>query len=186
MSIRTALVILVLLLTSSLCQAAWLDNNWSYRNPVSISNSTGIELTNYQVQITLDSSFSFSKARSDGSDIRVTNVDGATVLPFWVESWSVPLKKASIWVKVPSIPAVGTTLLFIMATQTLLLYPVGLIPLTCIKDLRVSAQVLRPCRAPSTPVNGLVLHPTRCCNLVPQEHGMIRGPLLPVSFGTAQ
>jgi len=83
----------------------WLSG-WGYRRTVTITNS-GSTLTNYQVRIALDSTFSWSNAKSDGSDIRVTAADGTTPLPFWIENWN-PTTSANIWVKVPSIPN-GTT-----------------------------------------------------------------------------
>ncbi len=45
-----------------------------------------------------------AKARLDYQDIRFTDSDGATPLPFWMES------DGKFWVKVPSIPTTGTTI----------------------------------------------------------------------------
>jgi len=90
----------------------WLSG-WSYRRAVTIDNQTGSELTDFQVSIDLDSSkFDFSKAASDGSDIRFTTDDGTTEIPYWIEKWDSQNQEATIWVKVPSIPANGSTTIY--------------------------------------------------------------------------
>ena len=57
----------------------------------------------------LGSGFDFTKAQSNGGDIRFTASDGVTLLPYWIESWNAGSTSASLWVKVPSIPAAGAT-----------------------------------------------------------------------------
>lgn len=88
----------------------WMNTSWLYRRPVNVGNPTGGTLTNFQVNVLLDSSFSFSKAQNNGGDVRFTASDGVTLLPFWIESWNSAGLSASIWVQVPSIPASGTTI----------------------------------------------------------------------------
>ena len=88
---------------------AWLNNNWSYRSPILISNPGSAVLTDFQVEIKLNNvNFDFAQALADGSDIRLTSSDGTTLIPFWIESWNYPTS-ATIWVKVPGIPTSGTT-----------------------------------------------------------------------------
>jgi hypothetical protein len=87
---------------------AWLDPAWTYRNPVTITNAGGTALANFQVQVTLDGSFNFSNAQSNGGDLQVTDSDGMTLVPFWIENWSAG--SASIWVRIPSIPTGATTI----------------------------------------------------------------------------
>jgi LPXTG-motif cell wall-anchored protein len=99
---------LLVFLIFGTAQSAWFDSNWHYRNAVTVSNS-GSALTDYQVKITLDSSFDFTKAKSDGSDLRITASDETTLIPFWIENWNPP-SSATIWVKVPSIPSGGTNM----------------------------------------------------------------------------
>ena len=94
---------------SATLDQSWYDTAWLYRRPVTLTNS-GTALTNYQVKITLDSSFDFSKAESDGSDIRVIDSDGITPLPFWIETWDPGSTAASIWTKVTSIPVGDSTI----------------------------------------------------------------------------
>jgi len=87
----------------------WYDSAWQYRVEVTIENPCSETLTDYQVQVLLDSSFDFVHALDDGGDLRVTESDGLTLIPFWIEEWD-HLSFASIWVKVPSIPLEGTTI----------------------------------------------------------------------------
>jgi len=89
---------------------SWYNTAWAYRNAVTITNSSGGTLTDFQVHVTLDASFNFSKAQSTGADLRVTNSNGTTLLSFWIESWSQAGSSASIWVKIPSIPSAGGTI----------------------------------------------------------------------------
>jgi hypothetical protein len=111
---RTAALIAVLLggvLGAGLASAqGWYDDHWLYRRGVAISNPVGATLTNHQVLVTLTSTFDFSRAKPDGSDLRVTAGDGTTLIPFWIEKWNAGGQQAAIWVKVPSIPVGGTTL----------------------------------------------------------------------------
>ncbi|RLE61251.1 MAG: hypothetical protein DRJ35_01030 [Thermoprotei archaeon] len=83
----------------------WLEG-WQYRREIVIQENSGTALTNYPVKIILDSSnFDFSKANSDGADIRFTADDKLTLLSYWIEKWDPVAQTAVIWVKVPSIPA---------------------------------------------------------------------------------
>jgi len=91
----------------------WLSG-WAYRREITITEQSGSTLTDYQVRIELNSSnFDFSKANSDGSDIRFTEDDGTTLLPYWIEKWDNTNEEAVIWVKVPSIPANGETTIYL-------------------------------------------------------------------------
>ena len=76
---------------------------------MSIANAGGTTLTGYQLNVVLGSGFDFTKAQSNGGDIRFTASDGVTLLPYWIESWNAGGSSASLWVKVPSIPTTGAT-----------------------------------------------------------------------------
>jgi len=90
----------------------WLSG-WSYRRAITITEQSGSTLTDYQVRIELNSSnFDFSKANADGSDIRFTKDDGETLLAYWIEKWDSSNEQAVVWVKVPSIPAGGSTTIY--------------------------------------------------------------------------
>ena len=105
------LVILLLLGTSfNLSAQSWIGGPWSYRRIVTISNPGATILTDYQVKITIDNTFDFPSANSDGSDIRIADSDEVTPLLFWIEEWNTAQSRATIWVKVPSVPIGGTSI----------------------------------------------------------------------------
>ena len=88
---------------------SWLNSSWQYRSAVTVANAGGAALSGYQLNVVLGSGFDFTKAQSNGGDIRFTASDGVTLLPYWIESWNAGSSSASLWVKVPSIPAAGAT-----------------------------------------------------------------------------
>jgi hypothetical protein len=91
--------------------APWYNASWQYRNLINISNPGGTSLTDFQVKVALDGTFDFNKAKTDGGDVRFTSADGVTFISYWIESWNKAVTQATIWVKVPTIPASGTTIL---------------------------------------------------------------------------
>jgi hypothetical protein len=68
---------------------AWYNPSWNYRIPVTVTNGSSTSALSYcQVAISLTGSAYTSfhaHAKSDGSDIVVTDSDGATTLPFALE-----------------------------------------------------------------------------------------------------
>ncbi len=87
-------------LKASSIPVEWYNNEWSYRSSVVIDNTGNGTLEDYQVKIVLDgSNLDFSKANEDGSDIRITDSDGVTVLPHWIESYDPVGEEAVIWSK---------------------------------------------------------------------------------------
>jgi hypothetical protein len=107
--LKTLIFILTGLLISQLAYTqGWHDVSWPFRRAISVSNSNGSDLVDFQVRIIIkDNEFDFNTAIPDGSDIRLAASDGTTLLPFWIESW-VPGDSATIWVKIPLIPVAGT------------------------------------------------------------------------------
>ena len=108
-TLAVMLATLGLLLPQVASAQGWLDTSWQYRRAVTVANPGATALTDHQVLITLDSSFNFAAARTDGSDIRLTSDDGTTLIPFWIERWDPGAQQASLWTKVPSITTSGTT-----------------------------------------------------------------------------
>jgi hypothetical protein len=91
-----------------------LIKNINYRKPITINNSLNTNtLTNYQVNITVDTSslISNGKMRSDCGDMRFTDSDGATNLNYWIES-GCNSGTTLIWVNVSSIPASSTKTIY--------------------------------------------------------------------------
>jgi len=83
----------------------WLSG-WTYRKPITITDNSGNDLTDYQIQLTIDTAslISSNKLQSECQDIRFTKDDGTTKIPYWIES-GCNTSETKIWVKVPSIPA---------------------------------------------------------------------------------
>ena len=92
--------------------AQWYNTSWQYRVPISVDNTTGGALTNYQVLVTLSNSFDWANTNNDGSDIRLTSSDGVTEISYWIESWN-DETSARIWVEVPSVAAGTTTTVYL-------------------------------------------------------------------------
>ena len=83
-----------------------------YKRAITVTETSGTDLSDYQTRIDLDSSnFDFSKANSDGSDIRITD-DSNAKLPFWIESWDATGQTAVVWVKIPSIAASSSVTIY--------------------------------------------------------------------------
>ncbi|MGD0405021.1 MAG: DUF2341 domain-containing protein, partial [Candidatus Bathyarchaeia archaeon] len=88
--------------------SSWLDP-WGRRRAVTIDNSQNLNsLTNYQVKLSVNFD---STMKSDFSDLRFTSDDGATLIPFWVESY-VSSTSAVVWVNVPSVSASGSATIY--------------------------------------------------------------------------
>ena len=94
--------------------SVWIPklSGWSFVRPIKITEQSGNNLSDYQVLIELNSSnFDFSKAKADGSDIRFLLPSGKSI-PYWIESWNKSGQSAKVWVKVPSIPANSSTVIY--------------------------------------------------------------------------
>jgi hypothetical protein len=95
--------------------ASWFDESWHYRKAVQITNPSGSNLTDFQVNISIGTSalIAAGKMQSDCDDLRVTDANGK-VLPHWIEENNPGCNSASgdtkVWVKAPSLPTSGATL----------------------------------------------------------------------------
>jgi len=78
---------------------------WLYKRPLTLNLAT--PSSDYQVRVALTSSFSYAKAKADGSDVRFYDVNG-NKLSYWTESWNAG-GTSVFWVKVPS---AGTATLY--------------------------------------------------------------------------
>jgi len=91
-------------------EAAWWNITWSYRKSIAVTNSSGSELTDFQIQILDDEDLSAlvtaGKLESDLADLRFTDTNNR-VLDYWIEDDT--NASVNVWIKVPSIPTTGTT-----------------------------------------------------------------------------
>ena len=79
-------------------------DTWLYRRPITINNTSGGVLTNYQVLVELTpANHTYAHSEALGADIRFTQDDGTTPLDYWIEEW-VEDGTSKIWVEIDSIP----------------------------------------------------------------------------------
>jgi len=85
---------------------------FKYRRKITITEQSGNNLSDYQVRIDLDATnFDFSHFLNEGKDLRFTDAS-KNLLPYWVEKMDIAAEEATIWVKVPSIPANSSVEIF--------------------------------------------------------------------------
>lgn len=103
---KKSTLLLTFLLVFSLCiQAQDCAGGWAYYRSVTVDNSTGDALTDYQVGFSLNTAqlVSEGKLQADGADLRVFLGD-CTPLSFWADSLGTS-SDTRIWAKVPSLAA---------------------------------------------------------------------------------
>jgi len=88
------------------CSGSSNNSAWTKRKQVSIYNSSGTTLTNYQVKVVVAHD---SDMQADFDDIRFTSLDGVTELNYWLES-KTDSSTATFWVKIPSLLQHDTTI----------------------------------------------------------------------------
>jgi Concanavalin A-like lectin/glucanases superfamily/Domain of unknown function (DUF2341)/Fibrinogen beta and gamma chains, C-terminal globular domain len=94
----------------SVVEATWWNDTWSYRQSITITNSSGGDLTDFQVQVLNNvdlSSLSTSKLQADLGDLRFTDINHR-ILPYWIEDNTI--SSVDVWIKIPSISTTGTTI----------------------------------------------------------------------------
>jgi len=93
---------------------AWLTG-WQYRKKITIDhNKIDSGVADFPVLVKLTSSnFDFSKARSDGYDIRFTDSDGVTLLKYERERHDAANQKAEYWVRIPAVSSTTDTEFYI-------------------------------------------------------------------------
>jgi|GEM_PF-3127661 len=84
----------------------WWNFDWNLRRPVTITNTTSAQ-TDYQVRVVVPRC---PEMQSDFDDLRFTTSTGV-LLSHWLEAYD--STQAIVWVKVPSIPANGSTTIYI-------------------------------------------------------------------------
>ena len=96
-----------------------LPEGWKYYKKIVIRENTGQDLTDYAIPIFLNSTnFNFSKAKSDGSDIRFIASDNKTILDYWIQYWNSAGEKALVWVKLDLPGEENTTIYMIYGNPT--------------------------------------------------------------------
>jgi len=85
----------------------WWNREWSYRKPITVTNSGGSALTDFQVKVTTGT-FGAEKIEDDGADLRFVDA-GNNLEPHWIESGTGTASR-EVWVKLSYIPVGGSTI----------------------------------------------------------------------------
>ncbi len=96
---------------------SWWSINWSARQKIIIQEQSGANLSNYSVQLLLNSTnFNFDIAKRNGSDIRVLLINNSGTqqqIPLWIEWWNQTTKNASVWIQLPYLNASGNKTVYL-------------------------------------------------------------------------
>ena len=93
----------------------WLAGAWDKRKVITIDNTGSADtLTDYQVELSVSY---VAEMKADFSDLRFTDSDGQTKLKYWVEKYT-DSSTATVWVKIPSIPAAETKTVYMYYGNT--------------------------------------------------------------------
>ncbi|MCW3102653.1 MAG: hypothetical protein JWO09_1093 [Bacteroidetes bacterium] len=87
---------------------------WVHTLPVTVTNTTGSAVYNYQLQLTVDTQTPVANGemQASGDDIRFgKDCAGITMLNYWIES-GMNTASTVIWVKIDTLPANGTIPLY--------------------------------------------------------------------------
>ncbi len=83
---------------------------WTYVQPLQVQNNTALLVTDYQLQLTLNTQtpIGAGEMNANGDDIRFgKDCAGTTLFNYWIES-GINTATTVIWVKIDSLPASGT------------------------------------------------------------------------------
>lgn len=107
--ITTPIIFYTAFVIQSDSEASWFDNNWLYRQGITVTNSTGGTLTNMQKLFTINTStlISAGKLQSNCADLRFIN-QKSEVLPYYVAS-GCNTTTTKVWVLIPSLPTSTST-----------------------------------------------------------------------------
>lgn len=105
---KSTLFLTFLIAFGLLAHAQDCTSGWAYYRTITVDNSAGGDLTDYQVGFSLNTSqlVTDGKLQADGADLRVFTAD-CTPLPFWGDSLGTSTD-TRIWAKVPGIAAGAT------------------------------------------------------------------------------
>ncbi len=94
------------------CIAQYCMPSWKYEVPITITNNTFANLTDYQVKLTVNTSalISNGKMSSSGDDIRFTDTINCKSIPYWIES-GINTSSTIIWIKLPLLKASSSTVI---------------------------------------------------------------------------
>lgn len=92
---------------------SWYSSAWRLRRPIVVENRAAQSLANYQVKVSLPSSFDFGDTTSTGNDIRFTDSDGTTPLDYWQEAFDPSRRTGTFWVKMSVLRAKSSKMIYV-------------------------------------------------------------------------
>ncbi|MGB4811237.1 MAG: CCXG family PEP-CTERM protein [Methylophilaceae bacterium] len=99
--------------------SAWWDCTWPNRVPVTISNGSAVVLSNYEIQLTINTtSFPGYVFANADNDFRAIDSDDITPLSIFVEPRKLAATSATAWVKIPSLAAGASKTIYIYYAKT--------------------------------------------------------------------
>ena len=83
---------------------------WSYKAPITSTDTSGVARTNFQVRYIFDSQTLIANGmlQPNGGDLRFGDICGTTLYPYWIES-GLNTAQTFVWVTLPTLPANGST-----------------------------------------------------------------------------
>jgi biopolymer transport protein ExbB len=119
---KTARILVALLLTLPAIAQAWWNPDWKQRTAVTLNTTSGgvatqQAATGMTVPVRLHSgNFDFLSAKPDGADLRVVAGDDKTPLKFWIERFDSVNELGILWVQVPSVlPSTDKNVFYVYA-----------------------------------------------------------------------
>jgi Tol biopolymer transport system component len=91
----------------------WWDPTWNYRTEITITEKSGVTLTDYQVKIPVALN---ANMQANFGDIRFVNSDNTYEISYWM--YNVTSTSADFWVKVPLITASGAMKIYMYYGNT--------------------------------------------------------------------
>lgn len=88
-------------------------NVYQHGRAITVAEQAGSSLSNYLVMATFGSNLDFASTQANGEDLRFLTVGGSGVR-YWVERWDTTNNVGVVWLEVPSIPANGSTDIFML------------------------------------------------------------------------
>jgi hypothetical protein len=101
---KKAILSLILVVAFAGTGVSWWNYSWEYRKPINITEQSGEDLSNFQVEVSLDTSTPISegKMQNDCSDLRF--VESGKEIDYWVES-GCNTASTRIWLEVKDLRA---------------------------------------------------------------------------------
>lgn len=83
----------------------WWDNNWQYRQQITVTNVGSTVLTDFPAYVKVPYTYGM---QTDYEDLRFISQDGSTILDYEIEYYDAT--RADIWVKIPSLDVPSTAI----------------------------------------------------------------------------